>query len=590
MCTLYIKRNDGEMIELLLSSDIEVMDYIDKDNLLLENYSYTILFKTEEDLESVELIIGDFVFEMSYIQEEKSYKLSDKTVFEGCFDLTRIGLVISSYNSEEKIYCSPYIRVASSKQTISKIIQMIEEIEKNYPQILSVCFSKNYKESGRRMKSNRTIWNTIAVLDEIIQIYNDNFSLFSNYRNIKVVGSDGVIDAYAMRNVNQSSLNWLVRNPNNLVDSTREKKGIKVGKKYYMPEKIYSPINNRSSNTYENQIILGFLKMLKLYLADCIAKFRYEIQNARKIPNEIIMKIPNTHDLTGRCVQVYYEILVQYLLKRQDMIDELFYKYKQLLECDEHIVNGIPKLTNIFKQVKQYRLCYEYILKWFEQGEYSFDNIDYIFRMKNLSKIFEYLCLIRIQEAFVEKGYKLLLFDRIKYFEKNAVDTINNKYEFGNSKYRIILYYEPYLYCDKFYDEIQIYSTGFNFSKGKWSAEYWNPDFLIKIESDFQTYYYVLDAKFSNYRNVRKYHIKELILKYGTQLASKDKSFSEIIGVGALYLDNKGSIDYFKRYYNHTRSFPLFFCIDIGEGSENNFADNLEKLLEQIDYLESNRI
>lgn len=586
MCRLCFKRKDGELININLTSDSQSMDYVDNSILLLENYSYTLSIQCEEEIESVELVIGDFAFDMNYDSAQKMYMIRDRIIFEGCYDLTRIVVILTDYRHKEQILFSSYLRVASSKQTISKINGMLEEVEKNYPKILNFCFSKCYKESGLEKNSNRSVRNTIQILDEIISIYNDNFGMFNNYSNSKIIRKDAIVDAHAMRNINQSSLNWLVSNPENLIDTTRERKGIKIGKKYYLPEKVYISVNTRYSGTYENQVILGFLKKIKVYLDEAILKFEREANKANDIPNEIIMKIPNTHDLTGRCVQAHYKIIVDELKRRREMICELYYRYQRILGCDELIVDSIPKLTNVFKQVKQYRLCYECILKWFEEGEYTFDSINYMFNLKTLSKIFEYLCLVRLQDAFIQKGYQLTSFDKINYLERGEVDSINNKYVFNNGKYRIVLYYEPYLCCDKCYDEIELYSTGYNFSKGKWSP-YWNPDYLLMIESEKREYYYVLDAKFSNYKNVKKYHLKEVVLKYGMQLASVNKYFSDILGIGILYLEDRNNINYFKRNINNISSLPLIFSIDIGAKEESILENAVEELIKQIEYFET---
>jgi len=39
----------------------------------------------------------------------------------------------------------------------------------------------------------------------------------------------------------------------------------------------------------------------------------------------------------------------------------------------------------------------------------------------------------------------------------------------------------------------------------------------------------------SNVSNVKKRSMPELVLKYGVQIASKDKFFADVVGVGAVY-------------------------------------------------------
>lgn len=595
MIRLELERNDKEHSVIALSEDYPAMDYIDGEVLLLENNRYTLSLQCGEELQSAGLMIGDSFFDMSYHKEQGEYRIDDKMVFEGYYDLIRITVVLTDFMDREQVLFSPCLRVASSKQTIAKINEMLAEVENAYPQILHFCFHDNYKEASQNKNHNRTIWNTITILDEIISVYNTNLSLFSNYCNSKVDDIDRIVDAHAMRNMNQSSLNFIVTNPNNLLDTTRERKGFQIGKKFYLPQRVCIPVNERHTGTYENRVIVGFLKKLQLYLDDTILKLEWEIEKANDIPQKIIDKLPDTHDLTGRCIQVRYRMLVDKLKKRRKSISEAYYSYQRVLGCDELVINNAPKLTNVFKQVKQYRLCYEYMLKWFEEGAYSLEAMDYVFHLKKLSKIFEYLCLLRLQDALCQKGYQLMDAKRVDYaidddFEKtdgigdDQSASINNKYEFRNDKYRVLLYYEPYLCCDKCHDEIEVYSTGFNFEKEKWSP-YWKPDYLLKIEGEQQSYYYVLDAKFSNYSTIKKHHMKSLALKYGVQLATKDKHFSHVLGVGALYLDGRRNTDYFKKNINNVASFPLYFSIDIREREESTLENALGELIEQMEQV-----
>lgn len=597
MVRLELTRNDREHSVVALSEDYLSMDFIDSNLLLLENAGYTVSLQCKEEYADVELIVGDTVFDMSYQREHGGYRIDNKMIFEGYYDLIRITVVLTDFNEKEQMLFSSCMRVASTKQTISKINEMLAEVEDAYPQILRSCFRDNDKEAGLQKNDNRTIWNTITILDKIISVYNTNLSLFSNYCNSEVDDIERVVDAHAMRNINQDSLSFIVTNPNNLVDATREQKGFRVGKKYYLPQRVCIPVNERHTGTYENRVVVGFLKKLQLYLEDVILKLEWQVKKANDIPQKIIDKLPDTHDLTGRCIQVRYQMIADRLKQQKKSICEAYYSYQRILGCDELIINNAPKLTNVFKQVKQYRLCYEYMLKWFDEGECSLEAVDYIFNLKRLSKIFEYLCLLRLQDALCQKGYQLVDAKRVDYsvfgalgetaventgIENDDAGLINNKYEFKNDRYRIILYYEPYLCCDKCFDEIEVYSTGYNFEKERWSP-YWKPDYLLKIEGEQQSYYYVLDAKFSNYRAIKKHHIKSLALKYGVQLATKNEHFSRVLGVGALYLDGQRSIDYFKKSINDIVSFPLYFCIDIRGREENTLQNALGELIEQME-------
>ncbi len=295
-------------------------------------------------------------------------------------------------------------------------------------------------------------------MDEIINIYEENYGYFNNHKKAFVEPVVSVVDARSMKTIDQESLRWIACNPDNLV-MTDKNTGILVKVKTYIPQYSYE--------VYENRVVLGFLENVINYLDDQICEFNKEIAELETIPNIIVAQLPNTHELTGRCVYIYYKGIIDRFSDKRDALQTIFYKYERILECSPLEVYASPKLTNTFKQVYHYRLCYECMIKWFEAGDYTFNHINYLFKLKTLSRIFEYFCLIKIQNAIIQCGYVLQESNRIIYDEEDDIEEINNLYIFNGNGYVVTLLYEPSIWVDKINDGINLYSTGFNFSKGK---------------------------------------------------------------------------------------------------------------------------
>lgn len=53
---------------------------------------------------------------------------------------------------------------------------------------------------------------------------------------------------------------------------------------------------------------------------------------------------------------------------KKDILEEIYYRYEKILKCIPEDIYGLPKLTNTFKQIYHYRICYECMAKWFEAG------------------------------------------------------------------------------------------------------------------------------------------------------------------------------------------------------------------------------
>lgn len=165
----------------------------------------------------------------------------------------------------------------------------------------------------------------------------------------------------------------------------------------------------------------------------------------------------------------------------------------------------------------------------------------------------------------------------------------NNQYIFEGNGYEITLLYEPSIWIDRSNACTNLYSTGYNFIKSKWNDR-WTPDFVLKISGNYKDYYYILDAKYSNFYNVKRRYIPALVLKYGTQIASKDKFFSDVIGIGAIYPSKEDKIYYFKKNAINSlkHSLPQYFSLTIVDGDVGTqiLKEQIEKLFKVVDILE----
>ena len=585
---LCIVKPDGTVAEILLRDRQPSFEAFNNEQLFFENYQYKFILREIEEYENIEIFVGDYSVPIHYKASMDWYETDQDLVFGGCFDLAYISVWVSEKEGKEDYFYTDFLRIATTRQTTTQVEQMLDEIEKNIPNFLEVCFSRNKKNSGLKNDSTRSIWNTLKLVDEIIKTYEENYESFFNHKKSFVEPVASVEDVRSMRVVNQESLRWIACNPDNLV-KTDKKTGINFNGYNYMPSKIKTYISKYSYNVYENRVILGFLKNVIDYLENQIIGFDKEIVEVENIPESIVAQLPNTHALTGKCVYVYYKGVVNRFSEKKDILEEIYYRYEKNLKCIPEDIYGLPKLTNTFKQIYHYRICYECMAKWFEAGDYTFDHLNYLFKLKTLTRIFEYYCLIKIQNAISLCGFILQDSDRIIYDVEDDSENINNQYIFEGNGYEITLLYEPSIWRDRSNVCTNLYSTGYNFIKSKWNDR-WTPDFVLKISGNYKDYYYILDAKYSNFYNVKRRHIPALVLKYGTQIASKDKFFSDVIGIGAIYPSKEDKIYYFKKNAINSQKYPLpqYFSLAIVDGDVGTqiLKEQMEKLFKVVDILE----
>ena len=56
---------------------------------------------------------------------------------------------------------------------------------------------------------------------------------------------------------------------------------------------------------------MGFLENVINYLDNQICEFNKEIIELETIPDKIVVQLPNTHELTSRCVYIYYKGIIK---------------------------------------------------------------------------------------------------------------------------------------------------------------------------------------------------------------------------------------------------------------------------------------
>ena len=303
---LCILSPDNQVSEVLMSNKQPTLDRINNEILLFENYRYKLIIHDDINYESMELFLGDYSIPLHHNTHTDCFETDVDLIFEGCYDLAYMTIYVDDKYDDENVFFTEYFRIATTKQTTKQVELMLQEIEENLPNFLEVCFSKNKKKSGLIKNDMRSVWNTLHILDEIINAYEENFGNFSNHKKATIEHVATIVDARSMRIIDQESLRWIACNPENL-HLTKKNTGIVINEQNYMPSKVKTYVSKYSYNVYENQIVLGFLQNLISYLENQIVGFERKIKELENIPEAIITQLPNTHELTGRCVYIYYK-------------------------------------------------------------------------------------------------------------------------------------------------------------------------------------------------------------------------------------------------------------------------------------------
>lgn len=298
--------------------------------------------------------------------------------------------------------------------------------------------------------------------------------------------------------------------------------------KRYVPEYIKCDLSPKTTDTYENRMIIAFLYHVIKKAENIKKKFSKTIETEKD--KFIQLKKCETRENKAPILIIKNyqfnnaDLIIEKVSKDINMLKKLYVHYLSFLPCEKIELNVIPKKTKVFQEIQHYREIYELFVTWFEYGEMLLDKEEVLFKIKTIDKIYEYFCLFKILLMIKQHGFELIEDKNssrfYKYCNLRNGNTSNidvaNTYKFTNGITKLTLYYEPAIYAadEKTANNIGLYRLDGN--------SYYRPDFLIKCENNDIEKYAVLDSKFSKRSSLSKYNVLEkLLFKYCISLDSK---------------------------------------------------------------------
>lgn len=575
----------------LISEEYNLYNEYDK-NIFFENKKYllSIDLKTYNDIKNVNVYVGNIQVNTDYDELEQKLCSLSEYIFIDCFDLAKIKVEVIFTDETIEVLLTHNIRIAVPKATNEYIEKMLWDIENNYSNMLEVCFSKTKKQSGLSSKGDRGFESTLLLLEQIYLVFRDVYPFFQNSANNKLDNISRESSSHNVNSISSENIQWIFTHPE-CMKETIEYSPILFNRKHYQVEKIQASKKYESTNTYENQAILGFIDYIYEYLLELEVDICKQIEEySKEVPEHLKQQLPSEYDFAYNCISFYYREVAKKVKKLLEVYSSLYEAYGICLGCDKKSINTIPRYTFTFRQRYHYRQCFNQMVKWFESGKYDLLTSEYLFKLKKLSKIFEYYSLLKIQSAIEMNGCGLIKSEKIEFNTKNVTPDINNYYVYtqnDNHSVKIEVYYEPYIYSDKIGNGIDLYSTGYKILDGMKRDKFWTPDFLIKISIENKAVYYILDSKFSSFDTVKKYRMSELINKYIVSIASMNQYHSQVLGLWAIYPSvQSNSLNLKKNYVNSQKeSLPIMEICSL-EIEENSMVNLIRKMVDIAkDYL-----
>lgn len=196
----------------------------------------------------------------------------------------------------------------------------------------------------------------------------------------------------------------------------------------------------------------------------------------------------------------------------------------------------LPRVTPYVRSSPVYLPLFREIQDWYEMGRPSFDGLNYLVKLRSITKLYELFCLYRLIEELERLGWGIALFESRGGEAARLPKRL--KLRSAESSYSLWLEYEPVIRpFGASTGHLDLVDTE---HKGAGEFSRWTPDFVLRMDGLGDSVYCILDAKCTSAWVAETYAIPELTRKYLAGMAVYDSLAkalynSRILGVFALY-------------------------------------------------------
>ncbi len=513
------------------------------------SYEFILLCESQADVQEVSVYIND-VYEPSVYENGKimfpGKGASDKRIFIDCYGFVEISLDIYQADGSQCQYVTDFLPVLVRRGELNNAVKdMVNYVYSNQELLLlngepKATNPTNMKESGYQNLSAH-----IILAEEIASIYENSYGYFKANSQFKIDKISQIDRFEHLQYVTPATVQYIVTHPEEL-RRTSSYSGIRVGNIVYQPERTLLVENKRSYDTYENRVVLGFIR-----------KMIDSVNQLCEHCNDLLKQIPNNENYGDEYIYSSFFMFTETKRTLENGLNRLMNlraKFASLWEMytgamrikKSEVMLNEPRPSQIFLSVPQYNRIFIEIYKWFRFGIYDFTRENFMLSFIKISSLYEGYLLAKFIAYFKNRGYKLENIKKCTYPTKRnwkyKNTTCSNTFFFKNEKHKLTLYYQPVIYDT---DESSVNGIGLTRNNSIYildetatdrqsGGHYYSPDYLIKVECDSYVRYLILDAKFSDLACVRKYYVRELAFKYLFSI-SPIQPTDTIAGLGIIY-------------------------------------------------------
>lgn len=447
-------------------------------------------------------------------------------------------------NQEEYRYYSPYLDLGSKaeiNQNIKLMTEYLFEFEQNWL-VQGDCKPLNL--FGFKQQDEPNLQDLILLAQDIQRIYQENLNYFRSSCRFTLQSKEEFGSVAKLKTITPATLQFMANHPEYLQPAPAS------APIPYYPEKTLLTQNRESKNTYENLMLVAFLKTM----LDVLDRF-YQHLESMCPPEKLTYEI--TDSLYFNLVYGFTPTIRQDTKNIQVLLgqfQDLFYQYSETMGFapeDLLLLSQEPEPTAIFLSVPQYHQIYQEMYRWYHLNQYIMDMLACLNPVVKFSELYEKYLLAKHLEFFqtifpLDQGWQqtqnLLEFQHPKNWKQEF--TLPSEpggafsFVFRKEHFEITLYYQPLVYAhtDPVEETHGIGLRRFSLPNPN-GCFYYAPDFLLKLvdtrkyitevhlansktfhqqqtPSQKPAQYLLMDAKFSTVQNFFKYGMAKLQNNY----------------------------------------------------------------------------
>lgn len=409
----------------------------------------------------------------------------------------------------------------------------------------------------------------VDALDRILRVYETGLPYFRANPRMKLRREACIDGAEKLRDFSYATAAYMASHPEHLTPVSPGH-GIRVEVRHFLPKKVLVESEEKSTDTYENRVVVGFLKTLYQQVEVERARLNTAVAEATaslsSLSDGTLVGADGITVDSGSSRTLEHYTATDYALvqnavahlqrmlttleSRADRIRILYHHYLEAMPVADIPVTGACPPTPVFLSLPAYRMVYEAIRDW-ERSEWTRVEGLGLLTFLRQSRLYECWALMGLLEAFGREGFRLVRKFRhiyeAPYRDWEQTDFMNT-FRFvrreENQTVEATLFYEPVVRAASgVYDRrgAPLFENGVKFVRttvfspeegeegarlktaGPGSPLFYTPDFLLRIrvkeegggaKGDVRTFWAVADAKFSPAAHVARERAMTAAFKY----------------------------------------------------------------------------